>query len=454
MSLKAKSRDWLASPYVRPVILLSTGAGLSQALALLITPIITRLYSPSDYGKMALYGSIVAIAAAVAAGRYESAVCLPPENPPGEREAISLVRLAVSVAALTSLTCGVLVVALNLFGDVTVLADLGLWSYTIPVSIFIASTSAALIQYATRQRRYGAIARIAPLQRVASSGVMLLGGVLRLGLTGLMLASILAPFVGIGVLFRVYRHGVQTAKPAKATTRELINAARRYSDFLRIGTLFALLNALALNVQTIALAHFYEPSDVGQYALATAVLGLPVGVILGGVSQVYLRECAARAQDPRSATRLTIKTLSALLMVSVPLFAGVFLASKYLFGFVFGPEWTAVGIMAIAMIPLTWARFLTIPLTLSFNVFRRQGVLLAWQVVALGGTVTAVLLGGSHDFSVTSTIWLVSAITAPLYLLLIPMTLWIMRSPGQQAEDIPTNSSKPADPTHPPLDGT
>ncbi len=63
---------------------------------------ITRLYLPSDYGAMAVYTSIVAIAAAIAGGRYESAVTLPSGSEQGERDAIALVRVALTVAVAVS----------------------------------------------------------------------------------------------------------------------------------------------------------------------------------------------------------------------------------------------------------------------------------------------------------------------------------------------------------------
>ncbi len=236
-------------------------------------------------------------------------------------------------------------------GRGTSLETLGSWAYAIPIGVLVSAWSVTLSSYATRRRQYGAISRIAPLQKTVSAGVQLPGGYLKLGLSGLMLGALVTPFVGLGVLRKVYRGGVRATPASAWNWAAMRTVARQYADFPRISTWFALLNALSWNIQAIVLAHYYSISDVGQYALASAMISLPTSLVLTGVSQVYLRECAARANDQEAALRLAKQTLMALLTVSAPLFLALFLASKYLFGIVFGPEWVTAGAIAVSHDP-------------------------------------------------------------------------------------------------------
>ena len=63
MALDAHSvwqRVW-QSRFVRDVLLLSGGTGIAQVVALAMLPVLSRLYSPEDFGLLTLYISIVTV---------------------------------------------------------------------------------------------------------------------------------------------------------------------------------------------------------------------------------------------------------------------------------------------------------------------------------------------------------------------------------------------------------
>lgn len=427
LALSAWAARWIGSQHLRPIASIATGTALAQALGILVTPVITRLFSPAEYGAAAVYAAIVTIGASIATGRYESAITLPLETEPGEEAAISLVRVAVAASALTSVFALLLVTALHKWTHIGWLQPLGDWVYAIPFGILASAVSATLSVYATRRRNYGAIARIPPTQKVVTASVQLGGGLTNLGLTGLMLGSLISPLVGLGILGKSYRTGkAERLNPGRHWAGMRL-VARSYSDFPKVGLWFALLNATAWNMQVVVLTQYYGATQVGQFALSLAVIALPMGMILAGVSQVYMRECAARVNDKAGALSLARKTAEGTLIISIPLFLALALASKYLFGYVFGRDWAQAGSIAFAMIPLLWARFLTTSLTATLNVYRRQGVLLVWQVFALALTLLAFLTGGERNWSITETTWLASALGAPVYLLLLPIVFTVIR---------------------------
>ena len=65
------------SEFSRNVLTLVTGTTLAQAIPVLISPILTRLYSPEDFGVYAIYFSVLMITSVVATGKYEMAIVLP-----------------------------------------------------------------------------------------------------------------------------------------------------------------------------------------------------------------------------------------------------------------------------------------------------------------------------------------------------------------------------------------
>ena len=59
------------------VLTLMTGTVIAQAIPTAIVPILTRVFTPRDFGLLALYGSIVSILSVVVTGCYELAVRFP-----------------------------------------------------------------------------------------------------------------------------------------------------------------------------------------------------------------------------------------------------------------------------------------------------------------------------------------------------------------------------------------
>ena len=62
--------------FARSVALVTTGTALGQGLVVASAPLLTRLYTPVDFGVLAVYGSMVSLVAVVAALRYELAIAL------------------------------------------------------------------------------------------------------------------------------------------------------------------------------------------------------------------------------------------------------------------------------------------------------------------------------------------------------------------------------------------
>jgi O-antigen/teichoic acid export membrane protein len=58
---------------VRASLTLVAGGALAQALPLLLGPLLTRLFSPADFGHYHLFAAVAANLAVVACARYEFA---------------------------------------------------------------------------------------------------------------------------------------------------------------------------------------------------------------------------------------------------------------------------------------------------------------------------------------------------------------------------------------------
>ena len=108
----------LRSGYSKNIITLVTGTTLAQAIPIAISPILTRLYSPEDFGVFAIYFSASMVLSVFATGKYEMAITLPKDK----EQSRHLVQLSVFIATLLSLF---LLILILLFKN-TISAGIGL----------------------------------------------------------------------------------------------------------------------------------------------------------------------------------------------------------------------------------------------------------------------------------------------------------------------------------------
>ena len=86
------------TPALKNIITLMTGTTIAQAMPIAISPILTRLYSPEDFGVFGLYMAIASIASVFVSGRYELAIMLPKSDD----DALNIVFLSLTLSSVIS----------------------------------------------------------------------------------------------------------------------------------------------------------------------------------------------------------------------------------------------------------------------------------------------------------------------------------------------------------------
>src|SRR5690606_29477155 len=84
------------SNFARSVSILVGGTAGAQLITIAATPLLTRLYTPNDFGVLAVYMSVLALFTVVASLRYELAIPLPESDD----DAIHIVVLCLFITLL------------------------------------------------------------------------------------------------------------------------------------------------------------------------------------------------------------------------------------------------------------------------------------------------------------------------------------------------------------------
>jgi O-antigen/teichoic acid export membrane protein len=368
------------SRFARNVAVVSAGSAVGQGLLIVSAPVLTRLYTPADFGVLAVYVSILSILAVAATLRYEMAITLPEDD----EVAANLLLLVLGIVLLMSLLIGL---GLWFLADPLVrlvnTPALKPYLWLIPLGVVGAGMYEALSLWAVRKKAFTTIARTKFTQSFGQVLTQVAMGLLKLGPAGLLLGQVVGKTGGSGTLAALtWRHGKESLK--RVSTSGVRQAALRYRRFPIFASGSALLNRAGLYLPPILLAAFYGPQVAGWFALGQRVIGLPMTLIGQSVSEVYLAEAARLIRtDPRALERLFVKTAKHLALVGAPPLALLGVGAPWIFALVFGEGWREAGVYVQLMAVAFLAQLVTTPLEPTFAVTERQDLGLTRNVIRL-----------------------------------------------------------------------
>jgi len=362
--------------FLRNVLTLMTGTTLAQAIPIAAMPLLTRLYTPEDFGVLALYMSLAGMISVIITARYEVAVMLPERD----EDAASLVTLSVCIASAISL---VLLVVVSLFNDdIQSLLNnkaIGPWLYLLPITVFVTGMWQALNYWNNRSKKFKRLA----VSRVTQGGGMTLAQFVLTGLStgGLVLGYLVGQVGGLMVfLTRTWRE--DRAVLSRVSLATMLENARRYSKFPKYSTFGALLDNAAVQMPVLMLSKFYDTHIVGVFSLTFRALNLPMSLIATSFSQVlFQRFVVLQRENPARLAPFVLKLFFGLLGLMVPLVAFVWVVGPDLFALVFGETWRQAGEYATVLIFAVAIRFAVSPLSTVLAMDHNIKIGTLWQMI-------------------------------------------------------------------------
>ena len=391
----------------RGVVAIMLGTALGQVLALLASPFLSRLYSPSDFGIFASINALAMVLGTVMALRYELAIPLPRE----EADARHLVVLGGLVTTWTTLVGIALAAAFHdRLASVFGVPQLGSWLIWVPLIAGAVTFFQILNQWALRQHRYTATARRNVVQSVATMVTQLLAGWRSSGPGGLVLGLAGGQILGAASLTR----GASLRGHVARGT--LIRLARRFRRFPLLLAPSGLLNAVGLYLPVLLFGALYGTQVAGWFGFTQRILALPIALVGQAIAQVYLSELAAAKRHDTDRERQLFRLASTrLVILGVVGALLLLLLARPLFPLVFGAPWRESGAMAQALAISLALQFLANPLSQTLIVYEQTALQLGWDTARLIAVTTAIVVPAQLGASPLAAVWCMSVASAVCY---------------------------------------
>lgn len=408
-------KKYLGSDFTRNILTLMTGAVIAQAIPFLASPILTRIYSPEDFGIFALYSAIVTSAVVVSSLRYELSIMLPRKD----EDAQSLVFLSGLLTIVISLIVFILVLIFKNPLVKYVDPDLKIFLWIVPIGLLFSGGFQIMNSFSTRNKLFKVTSGAKVSQSGVSIGSQVALKLLNFGSIGLIMGKVIGDLVSFLFLFAVNLKK-NTLSLVNFNRERILENARRFKDFPKFQALSAFLNQLSQNLPALLLTFLYAPEIAGFYALTTRILGASIRLVGLSTREVYYQKASEMYADGKNIFRLYMRTTLGLAKLGIVPFILIGVFAVYIFTFVFGDEWQTSGIYA--QIIVFWAFFLFInaPTTTTIYILNLQKFGLKFEIVSVFIRAAALIAGyhffDNHYYSVA--FFVVAGVLLNLFLIL------------------------------------
>lgn len=344
------------SDFVRNTFTLITGTALAQAIPILLTPLLSRLYTPSDWGNFAFFMSVVSGLVVFASMRYELAIFLPKDN----EDALHLVKLCVLICVLLS-TC-VLAVSLIIkffFSSVFISKPFFFrWLYLVPLLLLITGLFQIFANYLNRSKNYKTIAGLRVTNSLTTVVVNVAEGFARISTLGLLMGTFAGQLVTTSAAAFRWLKNVPSTFSVRPDWRKIKEQATKYKEFPKINSLQALVDMLQVNGPIYLITYFFPGEILGSYYFAMRILQAPLSLIAAAIAQVFYQRVSEDYNNNIPLRGITKGTLKKAVLLALPIFIILTFFAKRIFIIVFDQKWAVAGEFVQILSPWLFFDFL------------------------------------------------------------------------------------------------
>ncbi|HCY1208411.1 TPA: type 8 capsular polysaccharide synthesis protein Cap8K [Staphylococcus aureus] len=365
--------------FIGDSFLMILSSGIAQVILIITTPIITRLYSPTEFGEFTIFSNIAMILIPIINARYDLLIV----NTKNDRSANILSQISFLISLL------ILLILIPIFA-------ISAWLYPnfildfifIIIMLFLVSLTNIFTNYLNKERKYKVLSLINVFRAGSMALLQIIFGLLVLGSLGLIIGFSLSYIAGITLGYKTFKKHFNIVRDKEETKALFLENKNQ----LVYSTPSILLNSLSFSVVVFFIGILYTNTEVGIYGMAIRVLGIPVTIISLGLSKIFMQQANDYYIEYGNFRNLLLKFSSILVIVSIILYVPLYLFSEELVNILLGHSWVDAITVIKIVIPLFVIRLIVSTVSLSVIVLQKQQLELILQALFLIGTTATFVI--------------------------------------------------------------
>ncbi len=360
----------------------------AQAVALMVYPILTRMYSPSDFGLFNLFLSIGGVIVIFTTAEYQNAIVLPKD----EKKATSCFHAGFLINIFVSVLCLLSVIFSKQIADVFDAPSLANWYWLMPFYVLSLGTWNLLNYWYTRNKKFNNVSAYQVSQNIISSGSKIGFGALGWLSGGLIISSVLAPIVSIAISLKsAWKKNIT---PLLVFDKQSVRqTAYEYRNFPKYSLPRAIINNISGNLPILLLSPFFSLTEIGFFGMAFTLAFRPINMVTTSLYQVFFQRTAERVQNGQHIKPFFRKYIRNTLLILIPCFALLYFILPWFASWFLGDAWCETSTYIRMMLPWLLMSCMVAPICFLSDVFQKQRLGLYFEIALFVCRVLGVILG-------------------------------------------------------------
>lgn len=408
--MKKLMNKLLQNSLLKALTVVVGGAAIAQIINFIMQPLLTRLYSPEEFGIYGIFSSGVSILITLITLSYEQSIIVAEE----EDEAQKL--LFGTLYIISIMTIAVLSVIIVFRTQIVDFLDINeyAWLYLLPISVGVYGVYNVSVYYNYRLEKHKNIAGATIRRTLALSVFQCVLCFFKLGYMGLVIGYVLSLFCGGTYLIKniIGTHiRLENARP-----KEVMHTLWKYKNFPVFQMPTSFVNHFTSEIISFAMQILYTMAQVGFYSLVNRVLSMPISMISDSLRQLVIRQLSVDEMNIKQKRKYMYKLSGVMLLIWIIPLTILFLWGEELFVIFFGKSWEGIGEFVRAMSILYCTHFVAYPLTGIAIVNKKQHKLLVFQIIQMIVVIGSAVTASIYDLKIFHYLCLQSTLLSIVYI--------------------------------------
>lgn len=401
-----------SSPLFKNTAKLVSANILMSLIPLVVTPIISRIYSPSSFADWGVFSSLFTITYVVLHACYEHAIIRCQKDEVANTTALNI---------LVSSGMILLLALIFLLGDFLEISFFVNFPQKPFLFAYLAITAMLVIfqQTANREGKYTLMSIGSVTIGLSQATLRILFGIFVIFTNGLIAGTIFAQLTALIVfavcLFKYYNREFFSSISLKGIGQ----VAKKYKNFPLFDAPATLMAFAASNIPIIILSLYFSKPEIGCYSMIIHLLLMPISFIGASMGKVYYQQISQTCDDDeKRISTLSLKVIKTTALISVFPTLFLVLGGDKLTAMFLGDQWVIADNMILCLALWSIPTILTEPLRFIYRYRGKQHILLRFNALYFVASAGSLLIACSLGLSIYMTLIIFTISTATVKTLL------------------------------------
>lgn len=382
--------SYFKTNYAHSLIILMSGTFAAQFVPIVFYPIVSRLFTPEQFGSVSIFSQISSILAVFAAGGYTYSIFIAKKK----KEALNLFALVIFLSFCTLFIVFICFFILRKELALVFKEKLLERLYFIPtIMAFCIIIYQCYNEWSIRNKSFKQLScnKIINSSAISVSETLVGLKVPALCGNGLIIGQLAGRAISaLSCLISIIYKNKYLFKFIQF--RFVSKLFKKYDTFPKYIMTGKLLNAISCAVPIFYLAAIYSKDQLGYFSMANTILAIPTSVISLAAGDAFRQKANSAYLSSGSCRKLLVQTATPFAILSIAGFSLLFILAPSLFEFVLGNNWRLAGVFARYLIPMIAISFFTGIFDSVLIIANRNKYDFIWQILFLCGMLLLVCI--------------------------------------------------------------